>query len=252
MKRINAPKHWMLDKLTGIYAPRPSTGPHKLRECLPLALILRNRLRYALNYTEAMKITHDKSGMVQVDGKTRSDVRYPCGFMDVVHLKPSNEYFRLLYDVKGRFRVTKITEEEAQTKLLKIKQKLTGANSVPYVVTHDGRTIRYPHPDINVHDSVVFELASGEIKEQLKFELGALVMIVGGVNTGRVGNIVHWEKHEGGFDIVHVRDSKGHTFATRIHYAFVIGHGKKSHLKLPKGDGIKKTIIEEQALRHKA
>jgi small subunit ribosomal protein S4e len=242
----------MLDKLTGIYAPRPSTGPHKLRECLPLAIILRNRLKYALNYQEAIKITHDKSGMVQVDGKTRSDVRFPCGFMDVLHLKPSNEYFRLLFDAKGRFRVTKITEEEAKTKILSVKQKLIGANNIPYLVSHDGRTIRYPHPDINVHDSIVYELASGEIKDHIKFEPGAMVMIIGGVNTGRVGHIVHLEKIDGASDIVHVRDTKGHTFATRIHYAFVIGKGKKSLVKLPKGDGIKMSIIEEQAIRHKA
>ncbi|KAF9344065.1 40S ribosomal protein S4, X isoform, partial [Mortierella sp. AD094] len=44
LKRLNAPKHWMLDKLTGTYAPRPTAGPHKLRECLPLIILLRNRL----------------------------------------------------------------------------------------------------------------------------------------------------------------------------------------------------------------
>ena len=30
----------MLDKLGGTYAPRPSPGPHKLRECLPLTVSL--------------------------------------------------------------------------------------------------------------------------------------------------------------------------------------------------------------------
>ena len=34
LKRLRAPKHWMLDKLTGIFAPRPSTGPHSMRESL--------------------------------------------------------------------------------------------------------------------------------------------------------------------------------------------------------------------------
>merc|ERR1712179_339510 len=56
LKRLHAPKHWMLDKLGGVFAPHPSTGPHKLRECLPLIVFLRNRLKYALNYTEVMKI----------------------------------------------------------------------------------------------------------------------------------------------------------------------------------------------------
>jgi small subunit ribosomal protein S4e len=39
----------MLDKLGGTYAPKASAGPHKARECLPLIIFIRNRLRYALN-----------------------------------------------------------------------------------------------------------------------------------------------------------------------------------------------------------
>ena len=48
LKRINAPNAWLLDKLSGVWAPRPSAGPHKLRECLPIIVMLRNRLKYAL------------------------------------------------------------------------------------------------------------------------------------------------------------------------------------------------------------
>lgn len=40
-------------------------------------------------------------------------------------------------------------------------------------------------------------------------------MITGGHNIGRVGQIVHVEKHPGSFHIVHVKDSLGHNFATR-------------------------------------
>lgn len=43
--RLNAPSHWMLDKLSGVFAPKPSPGPHKQRECLPLTVLLRNRLK---------------------------------------------------------------------------------------------------------------------------------------------------------------------------------------------------------------
>lgn len=34
-------------------------------------------------------------------------------------------------------------------------------------------------------------------------------MITGGHNNGRVGTIVHKEKHKGDFDIVHVEDAAG-------------------------------------------
>jgi small subunit ribosomal protein S4e len=78
-KRLSAPKHWMLAKMGGIWAPKPSTGPHKERECLPLSIILRNRLKYALTRKESMQIVMQR--LVKVDGKVRTDLNYPAGFM---------------------------------------------------------------------------------------------------------------------------------------------------------------------------
>ena len=69
----------MLDKLGGVFAPRPSTGPHKLRESLPLVIILRNRLKYALTGSEVTKIVMQRT--IKVDGKVRTDKTYPAGFM---------------------------------------------------------------------------------------------------------------------------------------------------------------------------
>lgn len=60
LKRINAPKSWMLNKLGGIWANRPSQGPHKLRECLPLSILLKERLNYALNGRDVTLILNDK------------------------------------------------------------------------------------------------------------------------------------------------------------------------------------------------
>lgn len=79
MKRLTAPKSWMLDKLSGVFAPRPSTGPHKLRECLPMIVFLRNRLKYALTYDEVKKIVNQR--LIKVDGKVRTAKDYPAGFM---------------------------------------------------------------------------------------------------------------------------------------------------------------------------
>ena len=50
-----------------------------MRESLPLLLILRNRLRYALTYREVKMIVRGRQ--VLVDGKVRRDVTYPAGFM---------------------------------------------------------------------------------------------------------------------------------------------------------------------------
>merc|ERR1711881_226853 len=112
MSRLAAPKAWMLDKLGGAYAPKPSPGPHKQRECLPLSILIRNRLKYALTGRE------------------------------------------VTLDVKGRFAIHRISEEEATYKLLKVKKVQLGAKGVPFIVPPDGHPIRYPDPAIKVNDTV--------------------------------------------------------------------------------------------------
>jgi small subunit ribosomal protein S4e len=86
----------------------------------------------------------------------------------------------------------------------------------------------------------------------IKFENGASVIITGGNNIGRVGVIQHVERHPGSFDIVHIRDTNGNTFATRIGNVFVIGEGKKPVISLLPSKGIKVTLMEEREsrLRH--
>jgi len=48
---------------------------------------------------------------------------------------------------------------------------------------------------------------------------------------------------------VHIKDSQGHVFATRLNYVFVIGKGNKPFISLPKGKGVKLTIAEERDKR---
>ncbi|OMH79150.1 40S ribosomal protein S4 [Zancudomyces culisetae] len=273
MKRLNAPKHWMLDKLTGTYAPKPSPGPHKQRECLPLIIFLRNRLKYALNGREVQSILMQR--LVKVDGKVRTDSTYPAGFMgmyctrfvvdyylsehalagddfvvyDVISMEKTGENFRLIYDIKGRFTIHRISDEEAKYKLCKVKRCQLGAKGIPYIVTHDARTIRYPDPNIKVNDTVKVDIETGKVIDHVKMEVGNLATITGGHSMGRVGVIVHRDRHEGGFDVVHLKDSTGNTFATRLSNVFVIGEGNKSMISLPKGKGIRLTISEERDRR---
>ncbi|XP_065175352.1 small ribosomal subunit protein eS4-like [Sycon ciliatum] len=246
LKRANAPKHWMLDKLSGSFAPKPSAGPHKMRECLPLIIFLRNRLKYALTGDEVKKIV--KQRLIKVDGKVRTDVTFPAGFMDVVTIEKTGEHFRLIFDVKGRFTVHRITKEEACFKLCRVRRVAVGNRSVPYIVTHDGRTIRYPDPTIKSHDTIKLDITNGKITEIVPFDTGCLVMVIGGRNLGRVGVVTHRERHHGSFDIVHIKDAVGNTFATRLSNVFVLGR-QKALVSLPKGKGVRLSIAEERDRR---
>ncbi|GKT32408.1 40S ribosomal protein S4 [Aduncisulcus paluster] len=223
LKRLNAPKHWMLDKMSGVWAPRPSSGPHNHREA---GMICRRRL-------------------VKVDGKIRTDPGFPAGFQDVVTLPKSGDSYRLVFDVKGRFRLHPIDAAEQTKKLLRVKKTFLGPKGIPFAATHDGRTIRYPHPDIKANDTLVYDFEKNEVTKVLKFEAHKFAAITGGKNIGRTGIIHHTERHPGSFTAVQIKDAAGHIFATRLENVFIIGD-EKPIFDMPKGDGIRKDIIADR------
>jgi len=229
----------------GIWAPKAGAGPHKKRECLPLAIVLRDRLKYALTNKECMQICMERC--VKVDGKVRTDHNFPAGFMDIIELEKSGDIFRLLFDVKGRFVLQRVSKDEGSYKLCKITKTFISANKIPVAITHDGRTLRYPDPDIKTNDTVKLDIATGKASDIMKFDIGAMVMITKGHNAGRIGQLDHIEKHEGSFSIATIKDSKGHSFCTRLGNVFVIGTGNKPEVTIPKGRGIKKNIIQERS-----
>lgn len=98
--------------------------------------------------------------------------------------------------------------------------------------------IRYPDPAIKVNDTVKIDLATGKITDFIKFDTGAIAMATGGRNMGRVGVITHRERHDGGFNIVHIKDAIDNSFATRESNVFIIGQDKP-WISLPKGKGVK-------------
>jgi small subunit ribosomal protein S4e len=52
----------------------------------------------------------------------------------------------------------------------------------------------------------------------------------------------------GSFDIAHIRDANGKTFATRNSNVFILGD-KKPSITLPEGDGLYLNILEEKQAR---
>merc|ERR1711968_253624 len=147
--------------------------------------------------------------LVKVDGKVRTDINYPVGFMDVISIEKSDEHFRLMYDAKGRFILHRLNNKafskEQEYKLCRVQAVRVGAKGVPCVTTHDGRTIRYPDPTAKNHDVLKVDIATGKSSDVIKFEVGATCIVTKGQNQGRCGVITGREKHVGSFEIVHDR-----------------------------------------------
>ncbi|XP_036887219.1 40S ribosomal protein S4, X isoform-like [Sturnira hondurensis] len=219
LKCVAAPKHWVLDKLTGVFAPQTSTGPPKLRECLPL-IFLRNRLRYVLTGDEVKMIC--TQWFTKIDGKVRTDTTSPAGFMDVISTDKTRENFHLIYDTKGGFAVHRITPE-AKYKLCKV-MILVGTKGIPQLMTQDTLTIHYPDPFTKVNDTIQTGLETGKITDFIKFDSGNLSR---GANLGRIDVITNRERHPGSFDVVHMNTVNSNSFATGLSNIFAIGKGNK-------------------------
>ena len=103
---------------------------------------------------------------------------------DVITIDKTNENFRVLYDTSGKFVIKSIKPDEAKVtidsakfkimkfKLLKVVKKAMGPNKIPYIVTNDGRTIRFPPPEIEIDDTLKYDLINNKIMEWAKMETG--------------------------------------------------------------------------------
>ena len=154
----------------------------------------------------------------------------------------------MIYDTKGRFALHHITPEEAKCKLCKVRKIFVGTKGILHPVTHM-LAPSLPDPLIKVKDTIQIALEMDKITGFIKFDTSNLCMVTGGANLGRIGVITNRERHPGSFDVVHVKDVNGNSFATRLSNIFVIGKGNKPWISLPRGKGICFTIAEERDKR---
>ncbi|KAJ8426401.1 hypothetical protein Cgig2_018765 [Carnegiea gigantea] len=103
------------------------------------------------------------------------------------HFTGTNERFHLLYDIKGRFPLYLIRDEEA--KVYKFCYTLFDKEGIPHLKMYHGCTISYPDPLIKANDIIKLDLESNKIVNFIKFDMDNVVMVVGGWNNGRVGII---------------------------------------------------------------
>ena len=61
---------------------------------------------------------------------------------------------------------------------------------------------RHPDPLIKANDTIKIDLETNKIMDFIKFDVGNVVMVTGGRNTGRVGVIKNREKHKGSFETI--------------------------------------------------
>ena len=217
LKRLTIPKSWPIKKRGIVFITRMAPGAHSFNMGMPLKLILRDILKIAKTSKEVKKILHDTE--VLIDGVRRKNDKLPVGFMDVIELKKSGEYFRVVLN-KGKISLISIDKKRAEFKIGKIvgKNKLKGKTQINL---YDGKNILIDKDDYKTGDSIVISLPKHEIKEHIKLDKGCCIYLIGGKHRGDMGKV----EDIVGSKIVYKRES-GEIIETLKKYVFVIGKDK--------------------------
>ncbi len=179
-KRLEVPGFWPIEKKTKKYTVSIQPGPHAKDRCLTLAVVLRDVLKYAETLSEARSLL--LSGTVKVDGKKRKSPGFPVGLMDILTI--GEETFMILPSKHGLF----LNPGSFESKLKKVVNKTKARNAKTLIHFHDGTMIQ-SEESCKTGDVLAVSIADGKIKETMRLEKGASVLITKGSNTGRTGKL---------------------------------------------------------------
>jgi small subunit ribosomal protein S4e len=188
LKRYMMPKAWPVPVKKEKFIIRPTPGPHPLKRCMPLRVVLRDVLGIAETASEARQILN--AGKVLIDKKVRKDPKFPVGLMDIIEIPDVKKQFKMSINNKGIF-VDKIKAEEAGKKLCMIIGKKTLKKGIEQLNLHDGRNLLLDKGknSYKVGDSVEISLPGGKIVNHYKLEKGGPAFIFSGKNMGASGKI---------------------------------------------------------------
>lgn len=234
LKRKPAPKFWPIHRKEFFWVVKPSPGPHSLKNCLPLTIVLRDILGFAKTRKEAKTIV--SQGKVYVDGKVRRKDDFPVGLMDVISISAIDNYFRIVPSRKGLI-LHPISKEESNFKLCRIENKKVVENGHVQLNLHDGSNILVKVADLKkpqedtykALDSVKISLPERQILQQVKMKENDFAVITSGKNMGKHGKIIEIEKTKGKKRtnaLVTIEDKKGNRYQTILNFVFAIGEGQ--------------------------
>lgn len=234
LKRKPAPRFWPIHRKEFVWVVKPSSGPHSLKKCLPLAVILRDILGFAKTRKEAKTIVSQEK--VHVDGKVRREDNFPVGLMDVISILDVDECFRMLPSSRGLI-LHSIEKEKANFKLCRIENKVVVKNGHIQLNLHDGSNVfvkvadsKNPQEDIyKTLDTLKISLPEKQIIEHVKLKKNDFAIITGGKNIGKYGRIIEIEEEKGNKHrnaLATVEDEKGIRFQTILNFIFAIGETK--------------------------
>ena len=223
LKRLAAPQTVRIHRKERKLTIKPSSGPHPLKQSVPLGLLVRDYLGLCDTYREAKRLIGN--GSILVDTVKRKNHKFPCGLMDVVSLPQLKKDYRVLYDRKGKLALVSLSVKEAEWKLCRIENKTLLKGKKVQLNLHDGKNIIVPKDTYHTGDVLKLSLKDHKISEVYPFAKGSISMVIGGSHVGETANIQEIETSRS--SAPNLAKLKGDSeFSTLTHYVFPIGKTK--------------------------
>ena len=233
LKRLQASNNFPIKRKENKYTVDPRSGPHKKDECIPLQIIIRDKLHFAKTGKESKKI--QKLGKVLVDGRIRKDHAYPCGLMDIIKLPDAKQQYRII-PVNGKLDLIEISEKESDMKLCKIDGKRYIKKDILQLNLHDGRNINMKKDDVNKYktgDTLVIKIPEQKVSDKLSLDKNMTVIITHGKHMGMIGKVTEIDTVKStNPNTAKIELQNGENIVTRLKYLFVIGKDKPV-IKIP-------------------
>lgn len=233
LKRLNTPWFYQIKRKSFTFLIKPAAGPHPKDFCLPLGHVLRDLLRLGSNQHEIDYILHQ--GKVSVDGKIRSESKFPVGLMDVIEIQDISKAYRVLPSSKHGLILSEITKDEAKFKLCRIENISILRGGHLQLNLHDGRNIKITVDDPKKKPNIPYKtmgtlklaLPTQKILDFFPMEKGKVALVYRGKNQGITGKISNIIKRFGYMASTTVLEqSKGEPITTAFDYTFIIGNEK--------------------------
>jgi len=230
LKRLAAPKSYIIPRKGKKFVPSPRPGPHPKDESVPLLIIIRDYLKYASTALEAEKIIKMKK--VLIDGREVAEPRFPVGLMDVISLPETNEHYRMIPIYKRGLSLVAIDEEEASFKLGMIVRKTMVDGGAIQFTLHDGRNLLFKNPSIDVKtipvgDTFKISLPKQELMAHLGLKEGNYGLVIAGSRSGIHGKIIKIDKTPKypAKPLIQLESDIG-TVSTILKYVMVVGENE--------------------------
>jgi len=221
LKRLAAPRSWVIPRKTNVYTTKPRPGAHALERALPLGTVVRDFLKLATTGREAARVIG--AGDVTVDGRIVKDAKFAVGFMDVVAVPKTKQAWRVFIDDKARLRLVPIEAAQAAWKLAQITGKTTVSGGRTQLNFHDGRNLLVKKDDYTTGDVLRLELPTQKVLGHFPLKEGSAVLITDGRHAGEVAPVKAIEvtrSHKP--NLIHLTVGED-SFTTIKPYAFPIG-----------------------------